>query len=488
MNPNWIIFILASIGLIVVGEITRRIIEKNQTSSGEGFLLAAKQVGAFVGAGTLMATGFSGWGFIGSPGATYAYGTIEIFANYFYAPAITFGVLLFANYMRKQAAKHGGLTIPHYLASTHRGTSNQKRLVHFFAGLATFVFLSVYMIGQIRAVGLIASEWLGISQLAGSLILLAVVVIFTMQGGLLAVAVTDTIMCMGMLIASIVVYVVIIRDVPMGQLLSKVAQMNPEFINPTTAAPYGVGKFNAWLVFPYALLFTTVLPYMSVRFLSLKEDIKIHMMALITAPYGLLLSLPPFVGLYMYYKNPNLPIADSAMPLFLKDFLHPAIGGVIMMFILFAMLSTVSSVLQSLASALSYDMFVSVANRESKYAGLLNRLAVLVTTIWTVILTFFAPQGMITHIAYIGTGGLISAFVAPTIMRVFIEADLRTCFVSMLVGFFGNVILAIWSSFGWVQIPLIAGAAGCVVYVIMGLVTNGGVRKPEQLEASGGLG
>ena len=67
------------------------------------------------------------------------------------------------------------------------------------------------MIGQIRAVGLIASEWLGISQLAGSLILLAVVVIFTMQGGLLAVAVTDTIMCMGMLIASIVVYVVIIR-------------------------------------------------------------------------------------------------------------------------------------------------------------------------------------------------------------------------------------------------------------------------------------
>ena len=132
-------------------------------------------------------------------------------------------------------------------------------------------------------------------------------------------------------------------------------------------------------------------------------------------------------------------------------------------------------------------MFVSIANRESKYASLLNRLAVLVTTIWTLILTFFAPQGMITHIAYIGTGGLISAFVAPTIMRVFIEADLRTCFVSMLVGFFGNVILAIWSNFGWVQIPLIAGAAGGVVYVIMGLVTNGGVRKPEQLEASGGL-
>ena len=76
-------------------------------------------------------------------GATYAYGTIEIFANYFYAPAITFGVLLFANYMRKQAAKHGGLTIPHYLASTHRVQAIKKigSLLPAWPPLSSFQFI-----------------------------------------------------------------------------------------------------------------------------------------------------------------------------------------------------------------------------------------------------------------------------------------------------------------------------------------------------------
>lgn len=480
MNANWIIFILALAGLIGVGAISQIKIKK-AAKSGEGFLLGAKQVGAFVGAGTLMATGYSGWGFIGSPGTAYAYGTIECLANFFFAPAITFGTLMFANFMRKKAEEHGGLTVPDYLAATHRGTEKQRRIVHFVAGAATFVFLSVYMIGQIRAVGLVAAEWLNISEQFASLLLMLVVVIFTMQGGLLAVAVTDTIMCIGMLIASVIVYFTITKDIPMAELLSQVGQMKAEFINPTTSLPYGNGKYSVFGVFIYALLFTTTLPYMSVRFLSLKEDLKVHRMALIMAPMGLILSLIPFTGIYMYYKNPNLANPDSAMPVFLNTFLPPAIAGMITLFILFAMLSTISSVLQALASSLSYDMFVAVANRESKYGDLFNRLAVAITAIWGMFLTFKAPQGMLNQIAYIGTGGLISAFVGPTIMRVFVEANLNTCLASMLVGFFTNIVLVFGFNAGWVEAPIIAGLAGSIVYIVMGYVTNGSCRKPSQV-------
>lgn len=478
---NWIIFIIASAGLIGVGAFSSRKI-KNAEISGEGFLLGAKQIGAFVGAGTLMATGYSGWGFIGSPGTAYAYGTIEVLANFFFAPAITFGTLMFAGFMRKQADNSGGLTVPEYMAATHRGTDNQRRVVHFVAGIATFVFLSVYIIGQIRAVGLVASEWLGITQQLASLILMLVVVIFTMQGGLLAVAITDTIMCIGMLIASIIVYITIVKDIPMMDLIAQVGQLKTEFINPTTSLPYGNGKYTVFMVFIYALLFTTTLPYMSVRFLSFKEDIKIHTMALIMAPMGIILSFIPLVGIYMYYKNPNLANPDSAMPVFLNTFLPPALAGMITLFILFAMLSTISSVLQALASSLSYDMYVSVANKNSKHGDLFNRVGVLATAIWALILTFLAPQGMLNQIAYIGTGGLISAFVGPTIMRVFVEADLRTCLSSMLVGFIVNVILVFQFAVGWVEAPIIAGLAGSVVYIIMGYVSNGGTRKPKKLE------
>lgn len=267
-------------------------------------------------------------------------------------------------------------------------------------------------------------------------------------------------------------------------MLSSVGKLNSEFTNPTTSVPYGNGRMSVYLVFIYALLFTTTLPYMSVRFLSIKKDLKVHTMALIAAPMGIILSLVPLVGIYMYYKNPNMANPDSAMPVFLNTFLSPALAGIISLFILFAMLSTISSVLQALASALSYDMFVSVANRNSKHGDLFNRLGVLFIGVWGMFLTFMAPQGLLNQIAYIGTGGLISSFVGPIIMRAFVKADIRTCLASMLTGFFLNAIFVFKLNLGWVEAPILAGLAGAVVYLIMGYITNGWVRLPKEQETS----
>lgn len=123
MITNWIILIISSIALIAIGYWSQL---KIKEGASEGFLLGAKSIGAFVGAGTLMATGYSGWGFIGSPGTTYAYGAIEIFANFFFAPAITFGTLFFAGFMRNRAEESGGFTVPEYIAKTHHGSDKQK--------------------------------------------------------------------------------------------------------------------------------------------------------------------------------------------------------------------------------------------------------------------------------------------------------------------------------------------------------------------------
>lgn len=478
---NWVIFFVSSAILIGIGYWTQMRLKHAAKSGEAGFLLGGNEMGPFVAAGTLMATGYSGWGFIGSPGTTYAYGLIECLGNFFFAPAIVFGSLFFANFMRKQGEKCGSLTVPEYLALTHRGPNGLKRVVHFLAGFATFVFLSVYMVGQIRAVGYVASEWLHISAETSAFLFMAVIVIFTVQGGLLAVAITDTLMCIGMLVASVIVFVTILKDIPFGELITKVGEMKPEFVNPTTSLPYGQGKYSVFLVFIYALLFTTTLPYMSVRFLAFKKTMKVHVMALIMAPMGILLSLVPFVGFYMYYKNPNLSNPDSAMPVFLNTYLHSILGGMISLFILFAMLSTISSVLQALASALSHDMFVSITNRTSKYKDLFNRGAVVVTALLGIALTYMVPQGMLNQIAYIGTGGLISMFVGPTIMRIFMEANLLACFLSMTTGFAMNVYLVLYAEVGWVEAPILAGLAGSVVYVVIGYIANGMRLKPLPL-------
>lgn len=491
---RWLVFAAASALLIFVGWWTNvRLKKKAALAAAAGgdekaFLLGGNEMGPFVAAGTLMATGYSGWGFIGSPGTAYAYGTIEILGNFFFAPAITFGALFFANFMRKNGEKFGALTVPEYLANTHEGSEGLRRLVHFLAAIATFIFMSVYMIGQIRAVGSVASEWLGISIHTSAVIFMCVVMIFTMQGGLLAVAITDTIMCCGMVIASVIVYFVITQDISLTELIAKVAEMKPEFINPTSSNPYGEAKYSVFLVFVYAMLFTTVLPYMSVRFLAMKKTLSIPLVAVYMAPMGFAMSFVPLVGIYMYAKDPTWPqvlaegatghIADHAMPVFLNTYLSPALASIITLFIIFAMLSTISSVLQVQASALSHDLFVSVAGKDSKYADMLNRGAVVVTTLLGLFLTFVAPQGMLNQIAYIGTGGLISMLVGPTIVRTFITGNLLTCLLSMLTGFCSNVYLVLYGGLGWVESPIVAGIAGSIVYMIVGYISNGMRAKP----------
>lgn len=476
MTFNWVVFAVAAAVLIGVGAYSNL---KMKSGEGDGaeFLLGGRQIGPIIGAGTLIATGYSGWGFIGSPGTAYMYGTVEILANFLFAPAIVFGTLLFANFMRKRAQKNGGLTIPEYLAKSHRGTKREQRMVHFFAGMATFVFLSVYLIGQIRAVGLVASQWLGIPEIAASAMLMILIAVFTIQGGLLAVAMTDTLMCVGMVVSTLIVVGVIFGNASLSDMLTGLGQIDQELLNPTTSVPYGKNPASVFLVFIYALLFTTTLPYMSVRFLSLKEDIKIHRMALYMAPLGIILSLIPLVGLFMRFKGHDLTNPDSAMPVFLTTYLTPAVSGVITLFILFAMLSTISSVLQTLASALSYDLYVAFTDHKEKVTVRMNRIIVGLTTVWGLILTFAAPQGMLNQIAYIGTGGLIAMFVGPTIMSTLVEGDLKTCLASMVTGLIVQVLLVLQFSVGWVEAPILAGLAGSVVYLVMGLMVNKGQRR-----------
>ena len=97
---NWGLMIVTFAVMIGIGAMSSR---KVSDSDEGGFLLAGRTLGPFVGASTIVATGFSGWGFMGSPGVTYEYGANEVLGNFFIAPAMMIAVLFFSNSMRKRA-------------------------------------------------------------------------------------------------------------------------------------------------------------------------------------------------------------------------------------------------------------------------------------------------------------------------------------------------------------------------------------------------
>lgn len=478
MMFNWAIFIITCLAMVGIGFWSSKKVGEDEGD--EGFLLGGGNVGPFMGAAALVATGYSGWGFIGAPGTAYAYGTIEILANFLYGPAICFGTLWFADYLRKQAASRGGVTIPEYLSNVHHGEEGWKRAVHFIAGFSTLVFLMIYVVGQIKALGYSGSVWLGISEELASTLLMGIIVLIAIQGGRLGVAASNMVMAVGMVIAAIIVCAYVFLDIPFGELLTRLGEIDPQYLNPINSIPYGNSKYSVFLVFVYALLFTTCLPYMSSQFLTFSEDTKSSQVALIAAPMCAVLSFIPFVGIYMAVNHTGeLANPDLAMPLFLDTYVNPYLGGIVTLFIIFAMLSTVSAVVQTMASALSYDMRKSLKVKEPKNSETVNRVAILIIGIIAIILTYLGPSGMLNAFSYLGTGGLITILFAPTICNILVKANAKVCFMSMLIGFISIVVLNLFTQVGWVEAPIIGALVSGVVYIIFGNMANGKSRLSE---------
>lgn len=474
MLLNWIILGLSIVLLMYLGGLAgKRVSDENEGD----FLVAGRSLGPFVIAGTVIATGFSGWGFMGSPGAAYQFGSIELLGNFLFGPAMVVAVLFFARYLRNRAEDIGSDTIPEFVVNLHCDdrTSGAARVLRVITSLGMVIFLTVFLTGQIRALGMLGGSWLGIDPKYASALLLVIIAIYTMWGGLLAVAWTDTFMVIGMAVAALYMSVQIFTDISLTEMIQQLEVIDKNFTQPETSTPYGQSKASVFLVFAYAMVFSTALPYMSVRFMAMKRGISIARTGLYTAILGCILSIVPLVGLYVRLKHPGLENADDAMPWYLANVPPVLIGSVITLFILFAMKSTANSILHSLSTAISHDMrqalFVD-SHLPGKKVLQLNRIWVILVSLLGFVSTFFLPEAMLNFLGIFSSGTLMAALSGVLLVSIFYTGTVAGALTSMFAGAITSVYLLTSGIVGWVEGPLIGVVASGVTYVIVSMLTQ----------------
>jgi len=468
---NWGLLLIAVVVMIGLAIYSNKIMKTQQGES--GFLLAANSLGPFVGAATIVATGFSGWGFMGSPGVAYKYGAIELLGNFFFSPAMIFAVLFCARFLHQKAQSIGSLTIPEYIARSHEGSPRVKRIVQALAAVMTIILLLVFLVGQIKALGLLGSQWLGIDKDAASLLMVGIIILYTSVGGLAAVAFTDAFMVMGMCASAFVIVFTVFSDMSPSELISALHTVDPELVEPSSSGPYGSSVWHVFMMLPYAFIYSTTLPYMSVRFMALSKTTKVHHVAAYMTPIACLLSLVPIAGLYTRIKVPDLLIADEAMPVFLVNFLSPSVSAVVTLFILFAMKSTANSVLHAIAGSVSHDLRQAIwpnCQLSEKILLLLNRSSVWLLGITGFVVMMFAPPFMLSMLAILGSGTLMAALVAPILLVHFMPSTIYAALTSMLVGFGSSCVLFFRFDLGWVEAPLYASFLACSSYWLVAKV------------------
>ena len=266
----------------------------------------------------------------------------------------------------------------------------------------------------------------------------------------------------------------IFTSVDLGTWETSLNAIDPELLNPTTGAHYGDSTATVFLVLPYAFLFAAVLPFMAIRFLAFKPDVKLHKAGVYVAILGALLSLVPLVGLYMRAQMPDLADPDNAMPAYLEHFMHPALQGFITLFILFAIKSTANSLLHTVASATSHDLRLALFSNllhSQRLVLWVNRLAVVVLGIVALLMMLYAPPFMLSWLGILGTGTLLASMIGPVFISTFWQGSAWGALVAMLAGFGTSGYMMLFADVGWLIGPLTGCVVSSICYVGVSLVT-----------------
>ncbi|MGO2501580.1 MAG: sodium:solute symporter family protein [Cobetia marina] len=466
---NWLLLIFSALILIGLSIYSMRAAGDKDES---GFLVANNSLGAFVSAATLVATGYSGFVFIGSPGVAYEYGSLELFSNSFYTPAFLIATLFFANYLRKKATKLGSRTIPEYIAQAH-SEGVPGRWLQGVVAIIIITLLSIFLISQIKAIGLLVSGWLDITPTHGALLITLLVIGYTMFGGLRAVAWTDSIMVLGMVFGSCVIAYVIFVEIGIGSLINHLDLIDPELSSPSTGAPYGDSPASALLLLPYAFLWAAALPFMSVRFLAIKKNVRMSHVGIWIAILGISLNFTPLAGLYAKAYYPDLVSPDMAMPIFLEHGVGPVMSSVITLFILFAMKSTANSLMHTISTSLSYDLRSAIGVKNGFATTMtFNRVMVLIVGICGFIGMAWLPPVMVLWLGILGNGTLMASLFGVTLCATFWPGTYQGALASIFAGFAVSSFLLLSTDLGWVQGPLYGCLSSALSYLVVSRITS----------------
>lgn len=321
------------------------------------FYLAGRSLGALVLLLTLYATQYSGNTVLGYPGEGYRLGFAWLMSVSFMM-AIVIAYLSFAPGLRRLAVEHGFITPGDFLDFRFGSKS-----LSLLANLLLIVSIGNYLLAQLIAMGHVAAGLSGqlVPNWVGVLVLLVVIILYETLGGLRAVAWTDCVQGLMLLVGLLALFYYVAPTPSDWQALTGWLNENaPE----KTAVPSGevclrwigtvllVGVSGS--VYPQAI--QRIYAARSTR--SLKRSLQLlAFLPLVTVSVVLL------VGLAGIQRFPGLQgvEADQLMPLMLRAWAQESAFTYVMALLvvagtLAAIMSTADSVLLSLSSILAKDI------------------------------------------------------------------------------------------------------------------------------------
>ncbi len=364
------------------------------------------------------------------------------------------------------------------------------------ASVIVFVFLIPYT----------ASLYNGLSRLFGMafdidyticIIVMAVLTgVYVIAGGYMATAINDFVQGIIMLFGIVVVIAAVLNsNGGFLEAINGLAQIQDEAVTTQPgafASFFGPDPVNLLGVVILTSLGTWGLPQMVQKFYAIKSEAAISKGTIISTFFAIIVAGGCyFLGGFGRLYSGKIDIAaegyDAVIPAMLSD-LPDLLIGLVVILVLSASMSTLSSLVMASSSTLTLDVLKGhvVKKMDEKKQVFIMRVLIVVFILISVVIAIVQYKSNITFIAQlmgVSWGALAGAFLAPFLYGLYWKKTTKTaCFCSFLFGA-GLMILNMLfrSSFPvMLQSPINAGAfamlAGLVIVPVVSLFT----KKPDR--------
>jgi len=382
-------------------------LRKDDISSRDGYFLGGRSLTGGVIAGSMILTNISTEHLIGLNGSAYKNGMIIIAWEVTSAIALVIAALYFLPIYLKM----GLTTIPQYLEN--RFDSSTKTIVAFLLMVSFVVTLlpivlytgainleSIFNVSEVLQVSLSEGIWITVITIG------VVGSIYAIFGGLKAVAFSDSINAIGLVIGGLMVPVLALWDIGEGNIftgISKVYDYAPEKFNV-------IGKADS--VLPFSTIFTGLMinqlyfwgmnQTIIQRAFGAKNMAEAQKGLLLTGMFKILIPLIivlPGIIAYYYYSDQYYDNQDFIYPVLLTRVMPLGLLGFFAAVVLGAILSTFNSVLNSAATIFSLDIYKKLihpdcSDKRLVRVGRLSSLVLAVLAILIAPLVGNAPEGL----------------------------------------------------------------------------------------------
>ena len=414
------------------------------------YYVGGKKLGFWVVAFSVRATGESAWLLLGLTGLGAIAGVSALWVVVGEVIGVSLSWLLMAKRFKRLSDHFESVTIPDYLVSRFQSKSHHLRII---ASVILSLFVIIYVSAQIDATGSAFEAFMGWNYFTGALVGFAIVLVYILFGGFVAVAWSDLfqglLMFLGLLLLPLLGFFMLREGESLWQGLRSI---DPELLNPW--GPGGWNNLNIATLLGYACIGLGFLgsPQVYVRFMSIKNETEINKGTWVAIIFTLVTDTAAvFIGLLARYfftetgmdaeaalglngQNSLIHLVEHLLPFFFI--------GIYVAVVLAAIMSTIDSLLVVASSAVVRDIYQQILhpNIDLKKLTRLSRQVTLAMALvglglaLTVAIT--TPGRTIFWFVIFGWSGIAASFCPVIILSIFWKGlTEKGAIASMVIGF-----------------------------------------------------